>query len=434
MVSQVSAGSFIRLDMQKELPSSPYATFLQLKKKLPCNLSELPTPCLLVDEEIVKKNCSLMLEKAAAAGVHLRPHVKTHKCHQIAKMQVGGDTSKGIVASTLPEVRCMAAHGFTDITYGVPVTARRLAPLLGICSDYPSTRLSILVDSQEQVDKIEDLYTEPIAAALIEQYRDFYNATLFGCFLKIDVGYHRAGVDVIADPSSAVAVARKIHASKALLFRGIYSHSGNAYAATNAEAIAISHSECTHAKNFADALKAANIPCECISVGSTPSCAAADTFPGATEIHPGNYVFFDRQQMAVPVCALEQVAVRVLTTVIGHYQTHILCDAGSLAISKDLAPQDSSFGSVEATDLLLTAVSQECGKLQTCSTLPKSRDNSANMIQEETRPPIHFDSYPRGSLLKIIPNHSCLTAACHPFYFVMRGQDVIDVWEPCRGW
>lgn len=325
----------------------------------------LPTPALLIDEETVKKNCEDMLLKARNAGINLRPHVKTHKCHEIARLQVGGDKSRGIVASTLPEIRFMAADGFTDITYGVPVTESKLKPLLGICGDYPATRVSIFVDSAEIVDAIERLLADPASApGVIAERHD----TVFGCFLKIDVGYHRAGVDVQQGEPEGVALARRLHESRVLEFRGIYSHSGNAYGAeSKSEAKAISTLECKRAKKFADALAAAQIPCGTISVGSTPACGAAHDFFGATEIHPGNYVFFDRQQMAIPVCSERQVAVRVLTRVIGLYSGHILCDTGSLAISKDLAPQDGAFGAVEGSDLLLTSVSQECGKLQSAS-------------------------------------------------------------------
>lgn len=185
-------------------------------------------------------------------------------------------------------------------------------------------------------------------------------------------------------------------------------------------------------------------------------------------------VFFDRQQMAIPVCNSHQVAVRVLTRVIGRYAAHYLCDTGSLAISKDLSPLDESYGQVEGSNLLLTAVSQECGKLQvpdnkprgTTGALPTSSTAPQVADSANVRPPAHavaFDAHgskwaqcsepcgrgdskrskhslpdsgalPLGTLLKIIPNHSCLTAACHRLYFIVRGDEVVDVWRPCHGW
>ncbi len=189
-------------------------------------------------------------------------------------------------------------------------------------------------------------------------------------------------------------------------------------------------------------------------------------------------VFFDRQQMAIPVCNSQQVAVRVLTRVIGRYAAHYLCDTGSLAISKDLSPLDASYGQVEGSSLLLTAVSQECGKLQVPDNRPRgtmaafpqgsTADNvDADNVDDQdgaedavapdalcskraqsgepggigdskrskhSLPESGTDALPLGTLLKIIPNHSCLTAACHRLYFVVRGDEVVDVWRPCHGW
>ena len=234
-------------------------------------------------------------------------------------MQVGGDKNNGIMASTLPEVRTfcctslampphtcaphvcacvqvrhMAADGFVDITYGVPVTTSKVKALLKICVDFPSTRISIFIDSEEQLREVESVIdTElgsPFASSADTQaYVQKHRGKVFGCFLKIDVGYHRAGVDVQQDPDTAVSLAQKLNASKLLDFRGVYSHSGNAYNASSAaEAKAISDLECSRAASFAKGLQAAHVPCPTISVGSTPSCAAADQFVGANEIHPGN--------------------------------------------------------------------------------------------------------------------------------------------------
>jgi len=242
---------------------------------------------------------------------------------QIARMQVGGNKTNGILASTLPEVRTfcctfgctllamsahtcaphvcvcvqvrhMAADGFVDITYGVPVTASKVEALLKICVDFPATRISIFIDSEEQLREVEseiEAEIEPTCAfpTDTQAYVQKHHGKVFGCFLKIDVGYHRAGVDVQQDHDTGVSLAQKLNASKLLDFRGVYSHSGNAYNASSAaQAKAISDLECSRAAEFAKGLEAALVPCPTISVGSTPSCAAADLFVGANEIHPGN--------------------------------------------------------------------------------------------------------------------------------------------------
>mmetsp|Transcript_6703 Transcript_6703/g.10597 ORF Transcript_6703/g.10597 Transcript_6703/m.10597 type:complete len:91 (-) Transcript_6703:96-368(-) len=90
-------------------------------------------------------------------------------------------------------------------------------------------------------------------------------------------------------------------------------------------------------------------------------------------------------------------------------------------MSKDTSPQDSAFGSVKGHDLVLQSISQEVGKL-----VPRSGSGKKRKLDME--------SYPLGSLLEIVPNHSCLTAACHPLYYVVKDRKVVDVWVPCRGW
>lgn len=373
--------------------------------QFPCDISALTTPALLVDLCKVRGNCEMMLRKAEAAGVGMRVHVKTHKIPQIAEMQVGGDKSKGVVASTVPEVALFAAAGFSDVTYGVCVHASKL-PALARVAESSKARVSLLFDSEVNLDETEAFLAQNPGAR-------------FGAFLKTDTGYHRAGVDVVRDPARGVALATRLSAAASLDFRGIYSHSGHAYAASSREeAAAISDQECRAAAAFAQRLADAGVACPVISVGSTPACAAADKFPGVTEIHPGNYTFYDRQQVAVGGCQEGDVGVTVLTRVIGHYGSHMLCDTGSLAVSKDVAPQDQAFGAVAGHALLLQSVSQEVGKLVVAGTM--AAPNPAD--------------YPVGTLLQIVPNHSCLTAACHPVYYVVEDGKVIDAWHPCRGW
>uniref|UniRef100_A0A6U5ZYU2 D-serine dehydratase n=1 Tax=Guillardia theta TaxID=55529 RepID=A0A6U5ZYU2_GUITH len=342
-----------------------------------------------------------MIAKAKAGNVKLRPNVKTHKTMEIAKLQVDGDLSNGIVCSTLAEVSFFASNGFSDITYGIPITSIKLFPLYQI-SQSTGCKISLIVDSEVQVDELKNF---------IEDQENAH----FGCFLKIDTGYHRAGVDIRLNRATGLELAQKISGEKNITFRGIYSHSGHGYQAQDtAEAQNICLEECKMARSFADFLIEKGLDCQIVSIGSTPSCGSSNQFPGVTEIHPGNYVFFDRQQVQAGACKEADVAVRVLTRVIGHYESsgHMLCDAGSLAMSKDLAPQDDHFGFVEGCDLVLQSLSQECGKVMTKKT------------STGKRAPYNMDDYPRGSLLKIVPNHSCLTAACHPLYYIVENDMV----------
>jgi len=391
--------------------------------KLPCSLSDLPTPALIVDEDVVIRNCEAMISKAKAAGVKLRPHMKTHKTIEIGKMQVREEAA-GIMASTLPEVKLFAESGFKDITYGVPVAAAKLKPLCEIARA-SGAQINVMVDNPQQVEWAAELF------ATQSKGEGGSKSIVLGAFMKIDSGYHRAGVDIFKDRPAAIDLARALHNSSALTFLGVYSHSGHSYNARTREAVVkINDDECEAAAAFAKELEAAGIPCPTISVGSTPTCGAAAAFPGVTEIHPGNYVFFDRQQSGTGACSHGDIAVTVLSRVIGHYNDHFLCDAGSLAMSKDSAPQDGGFGTVQGRpDLLLAAVSQESGKIVATGT--GSADGNLKVGAKRARPP--EADLPLGSLVRILPNHSCLTAACHPLYYILRGDKIVDVWRPCRG-
>lgn len=155
--------------------------------KFPCSLEDLPTPALLVDDDTVRRNCEKMLSKAAAAGVNIRPHMKTHKTIEIGLMQVNGSTASGILVSTLAEARHFAGAGFKDITYGVPISEAKLPLVDQICKEL-GAEITLFVDSNAQVDSIEAF------AANSGSSRDRIPA-----FLKIDSGYHRAGVDIHAN-------------------------------------------------------------------------------------------------------------------------------------------------------------------------------------------------------------------------------------------
>jgi len=173
---------------------------------------------------------------------------------------------------------------------------------------------------------------------------------------------------------------------------------------------------------FAGRLQQNATACDTVSVGSTPTAMHAPDWRGVTEIRPGNYVFFDKFQADIGSCRPRQAAATVLATVAAHYPAHnqMLIDAGALALSKDLGAdhldREIVFGAVvNQPDLKIFSLSQEHG-----------------LITADA--PIAFENFPVGSLLQIIPNHSCLTAALFPKYHVVEDGQVVDEWTPLRGW
>ncbi|HEV8660685.1 MAG TPA: alanine racemase [Thermoanaerobaculia bacterium] len=359
------------------------------------DFSQLTTPAFLVDRAIMQRNCDRMHAKAAASKVIFRPHVKTHKVAEIGRMQHGGEAGP-ITASTLAEVEHFAAAGFRDITYAVPIAPEKLSRAAEIARRID--RLNILVDSFETVDAIEAF------------------GSTFDAFLKIDCGYHRAGVDP-NDPASLV-LARRMMSSKALRLHGLLTHAGHSYNAKSIEDIrAVAKQETAAVTKFRERLGTNLIR----SVGSTPTASVVDRFTDCDEVRPGNYVFYDAFQATIGSCRFEDVAVSVLTTVIGSYpeRNALIVDAGALALSKDLGPDhiDPRFGygvicnlDLHPLPMKLVAISQEHGKVATMQPLPV------------------------GMQLRVVPNHSCLTAAMYDQYHVVENRRIVDQWHPMRGW
>jgi len=354
------------------------------------SLFDLPTPALLLDLDKVEANIEGMATRAERLGVALRPHFKTHKCAQIAELQTSRSGAGGTV-STLEEARFFAAHGVRDLTWAFPVILSRL-PEVRDLSRLVTFRL--VIDSQEALLALESL-DEPLDV-----------------WLKIDCGYHRAGVD--PDGDEALGLARSLADSSRLTFNGILSHSGHAYDAASPEiAGSIAESEREVMVRCGDRMRAAGIRVPAISVGSTPSMMAVRDLSGVDEARPGNYVFFDYTQVQLGSCTVADCAVTVLGTVVSSAANHAITDTGALTMSKDAGPSHkpaSTLGEVFedypsarlSTDLRLTSLSQEHGRL--------SRSRGV------------------GERLRILPNHSCLTVAHFDHYCVVRGDRVIDRW------
>lgn len=364
-------------------------------------LTEIATPAFLVDRTIVQRNCARMRDKARASGVVFRPHVKTHKAVEIGRLQHGGATGP-ITVSTLAEAEFFAEAGFRDITYAVPIAPapQKLARAAALASRIE--RFGVLVDSE-------------LALRALEEF-DF----TFDVFLKVDCGYHRAGIDP-GSPDS-VRLARALATSERVRFQGLLTHAGHSYNARDVEEIRrIAAEESGSLTRFRALLAAEGLGEARRSIGSTPTLAIVDRFSECDEVRPGNYVFFDAFQATIGSCKLEDVAVSVLTTVVGSYPDRgaLIVDAGALALSKDVGPShiNPQFGYGLVCDLDLnplpmqiTALSQEHGKIATKSVVPV------------------------GTRLRILPNHSCLTAAMYDAYHVLDGGKVVDQWKPVRGW
>ena len=369
-------------------------------------LSNLMTPVLLVDYERLEKNITRMAAKAESNEIELRPHIKTHKCIEIGMMQLK-QGAKGITVSTLDEAEIFADAGFNDITYAVPITSNKIDAALDIAS---KVNLRLLVDSHEIVSELE-LNSEKRGMAL-------------DVLLKVHCGYQRTGVDP-RNPAS-IKLAMEIANSHGLTFKGILTHAGHSYDATSIQQIKeVAKQEQTVMIDFSKRLEkeSSDLKPEVVSIGSTPTVELTESFmEGITEIRPGSYVFHDYTQVVLGCCQVSDCALTTYSKIIGKYDKYLVTDAGATALSKDLGPTHleapTSFGKIYSNydnqelnpNLHIYSLSQEHSKVKFLN-------------------PSDAQELKVNDALRILPNHSCLTANLHDCYYIVESDQVIDKWR-----
>ena len=372
-------------------------------------LQTLKTPSLLLDAGRVKQNAARMSERIKSLGARLRPHVKTHKCVEVARLQTEGQAWNGITVSTLAEARAFAAHGFTDILYAVPIEPGKFAEAIEISRS--CERLGLITDDAE----IPQLLNEAARAEHVK----------LDLHLKIDCGYHRCGVQ--PNSPDSFEIPRRIAGSSNLRFAGILTHAGHSYYARSPEELLeIACQERDVMVEFAETLRAADIEVPTTSIGSTPTITKVDHLDRITEVRPGNYIFFDAFQATLGSCSFDDCALTVLASVVhrDRVRRKIVIDAGAIALSKDRGAVEfdtaCGYGRVldlegNEMDLRLESLSQEHGLF--------------TVNDEET-----FNRLKVGARVRVLENHSCLTAAQHSHFNILEGDRIVDKWMIHRGW
>ncbi|HEX7175940.1 MAG TPA: alanine racemase [Pyrinomonadaceae bacterium] len=374
-------------------------------------LESLKTPSLLLDVERVRRNAERVSSRVREMDAALRPHVKTHKCVEVARIQTGGH-SGAITVSTLAEARAFLGHGFTDITYAVPIEPGKFDEAVSLARR--CDRFALITDDAETMRLLDD-HARRAAVTL-------------DVFLKVDCGYHRCGVEPRA--REAVEIPRLISDSAHLRFAGLLTHAGHSYHARSPEELlAIARTERDVTVELAERLRASGVAVPVVSIGSTPTITTVDHLKGVDEARPGNYIFFDAFQATLGSCGFDDCALTVLASVVHRdpARRKIIIDAGAVALSKDRGAVefDSTCGygrvfDLEGRDMGLRVggLSQEHGEIVA------GGDAGGDAVER----------LKVGSRVRVLANHSCLTAAQHAFYNVVEGGRVTDRWEIHRGW
>ncbi|GIG92089.1 alanine racemase [Plantactinospora endophytica] len=370
------------------------------------------TPFLLVDPERVARNVARLRSRLAGLGTPLRPHVKTAKSLAVARLLFDGEPGP-ITVSTLREAEVFAAHGYSDILYAVGLAPHKLDRVVAL--HRAGVDLQVLIDSVAQAEAVAAVSTR--------------TGVRVPALIEVDCDGHRSGVR--PDDPVAVRIAETLERGGAEA-RGVLLHAGGSYhCRSRAELVAAAEHERATGVRVAERLRAAGFAAPVVSVGSTPTAHFAADLTGVTEVRAGNFVFFDLVMAGIGVCTVDDLAMSVVVTVIGHQPERgwIVTDGGWMATSRDRGtaqqPVDQGYGLVArldgplCPDLLMTDASQEHGILTV-------RPGSSAALPE----------LPVGTRVRILPIHACATGAQHDEYQVLDPATgaVAEVWPRLRGW
>lgn len=342
--------------------------------------SDLTTPCPVVDIDVLDANIAAMAALARDRRAVLRPHVKTHKCGEIARRQLAAGAA-GITVATVSEAEVFAAAGCPDVFVAYPVwvdpaRGARLRELASHCA------LRVGIDSVEGA-----LALSRHGGAAVE------------VLVEVDSGHHRTGVPPAAAGAVALAATRA-----GLRVRGVFTFPGHGYgpglpgpaAADEAGALNVA----------ATALRAAGLPVDVVSGGSTPT--VGHTAAGAlTELRPGVYVLGDAQQVELGTCGMSEIAFTVAATVVSRGPGRVVLDAGSKVLGADRPAWASGFGRLaDHPDARLTALSEHHATVALAGRLPEL-----------------------GSVVRVVPNHVCAAVNLVDELVVVSGATVVDRWR-----
>jgi D-serine deaminase-like pyridoxal phosphate-dependent protein len=364
------------------------------------NLADLPTPQVLIDRTRAMNNVARVQALASGANQRLRPHAKTHKSPAVARWQIDAG-AVGIACAKIGEADVFAEAGVKDIRlpYPVnPVNAPRLLPLMDRAT------ISIIVDHADVARGWSDAMRRA--------------GRTLDVLIKVDVGFHRCGIDPQGD---ALGFVKTIASLPGLKLRGLLSHAGHAYHAASEDALRqVAREEAATLVDLRDRAAAAGIVIDEISVGATPTLRFSVGQPGVTELRPGNYVYFDRTQVALGAASLDDCALTVMATVVAKHPGRIILDCGSKTLTND---QARGVAAAPGYGAVLTGASDAIGHARTI--------DEALLIERlsEEHATVRVTGITRlepGDRVRVVPNHSCVVSNLVDVVRLVDGDRVID--------
>jgi D-serine deaminase-like pyridoxal phosphate-dependent protein len=376
------------------------------------HINHLETPSLILDKNKLAQNINNFNQHMKDFNIKTRPHGKTAKNIEILKMCITSQSS-GITVSTLKEAEYYFEHGINDIIYAVGIASVKLDRVIRLLKK--GCQLALILDSIEQAKTVNE-----------HMCRGNFKIPVY---IEINSDGKRAGVN--PDDSLLVAVGKELYKNEGTELKGVLTHAGASYQAfTRNNMIAVADMERDNTVKCAETLRENGIPCSEVSIGSTPTAVFGRDFSGITEIRAGVYMFMDLVMAGLGVCRLDDIAISVLTSIIGHQKekSKVITDSGWMSLSGDRGTAshktDQGFGLVcdlegnPLGDYIVSATSQEHG-----------------IISHRYKKNIDWDLFPIGGMVRILPNHSCAMAAMFDSYQVVEGStEVVNIWPRINGW
>lgn len=351
---------------------------------------ELSTPAVVIDLDVVEQNLDRMASYCRSHHLNLRPHTKTHKMLEVARMQLERGAI-GLAVAKVGEAEVMARSGTKQILVAHPIFGHE--QLERLCRIAREIDVLIAVDNEE-------------TAMAISRAGVQHGCTL-GILVELDAGFRRCG---LPPGPACTLLANTIERLPGISMRGLMTYFGNIWGTEEERRVQVA-TAASAVEQTLEAFQTARMPLEIVSGGSTPAAAFSHQVPGLTEIRPGTYVFNDMNTYYQGACRLVDCAVRVLTTVISTaIEGQAIIDAGSKTLSHDTLSSGPMKGYgyiVEEPSVPLFRLNEEHGYLD---------------VSQARR-------FPIGESLTVIPNHVCTCINMHDEVFLIRGEQVIDSWK-----
>ena len=357
---------------------------------------KISEPTLVVDKRKCLRNIERMVAKADASQVRFRPHFKTHQSLAI------GEWFKAFGVTAITVSSAKMAHYFSrawdDITVAFPANILEIERINSIPG---SCRLNLCVESSETADFLANNLRRRV-----------------GVYIKVDVGYHRTGLH--PHDSRIDRIAESLSNCKRIDFRGFLGHAGHSYSAGSIAEIAVVDRQARAIMAMLRARFLDRFGELETSLGDTPTCSIAEDFNGVTEMRPGNFVFYDLMQCQLGSCSLDDIAVVVACPVVARHRGKLVVHGGGVHLSKDHLKTESGddcFGRIAEA-----RTSGWEGLVEGLNVSGLSQEHGIVSGPDEL-----LDRYNVGSVVLILPVHSCMTAHEMKCYRTLEGEKLLHL-------